>query len=484
MKPRRNDLCLCGSGKKYKHCCLISAQAAADSPEALVWRRLRRAKEDFPTQMLSFIRNTYGVAAIDDAWQEFVMDEDDSFDPDTQDLTIFLPWLFYHWAPDAQNTSVVDSALHGQPPARIWLQRKGRQIEPVLQRYVESCLNAPMSFFEVLQSQPDHGMKLCDVMSGESHDVLERGASQTLRRGHLIYGQVAGTDGIELLEANSPVVIPAIYKIQMIDLRREVASAAEEPSCDAARIRDFALRGFYLDIADQLHRPAIPVLQTTDGEDLVLQKLVFDIDSEQASFDALKHLDFEASEAQWSDRVERTANGEFVRAEIDWKRPDNRLHKSWNNTILGTLLIEPGRLIAKVNSNERATALREIVNQALGEHARYRLSEVQSGEKLMQRAMTEPPKETSDADRALTQSPEAQAVVAEMMARHYDDWVTQELLILGGRTPLATVQEPAGREKVEALVRDIEERGQEMEQPVPPAVIRKLRRRLGLADPP
>lgn len=484
MKPGRNDSCPCGSGKKYKHCCLISAQAAADSPEELVWRRLRRAKEGFPTLMLSFIRSSYGFAAIDEAWQEFVMDEDDSFDPDTQDLPIFLPWLFYRWAPSAQNTSVVDAALHGQAPARALLQRKGRQVEPVLQRYVESCLSAPMSFFEVLQSQPDHGMKLRDVITGESHDVLERGASQTLRRGHLLYGQVAGTDGIELLEASSPVVIPAAYKIQVIDLRQSIAAAAEEPSSDAARIRDSALRDFYLDIADQLHRPSTPVLQTTDGEDLVLQKLVFDIDSEQASFDALKHLDFEASEAQWSDSVERTADGEFVCAEINWKRPGNRLHKSWSNTILGTLRIEPGRLIAEVNSNERATALREIVNKALGEHARYRLSEVQSGEKLMQRAMTEPSKEISDADRVLTQSPEALAVVAEMMARHYDDWVTQELPILGGRTPLATVQEPAGREKVEALVRDIEERGQEMEQAVPPAVIRKLRRRLGLADTP
>ncbi|MBC7287824.1 MAG: SEC-C domain-containing protein [Armatimonadetes bacterium] len=30
-KPRRNDPCPCGSGKKYKYCCMLEAQARASS---------------------------------------------------------------------------------------------------------------------------------------------------------------------------------------------------------------------------------------------------------------------------------------------------------------------------------------------------------------------------------------------------------------------------------------------------------------------
>ncbi len=40
MKPGRNDPCPCGSGRKYKHCCL--AKDTAPSPDELLWRRLRR----------------------------------------------------------------------------------------------------------------------------------------------------------------------------------------------------------------------------------------------------------------------------------------------------------------------------------------------------------------------------------------------------------------------------------------------------------
>lgn len=482
MKPGRNDHCPCGSGKKFKHCCLISPQAVVDSPAELVWRRLRRVKEDFPAQMLRFISNSYGLEAIDEAWQEFVMDAEAAFDPKTQDLPIFLPWLFYQWMPDAQDTSVADAALYRQAPARVWLQRKALQSEPILRRYVQSCLNAPMSFFEVLQSRPDHGMTLRDVMTRETHDVLERVASQTLRSGHLIYGQVAGADGVELLEASAPVLIPPIHKIEMVKLRQRIAPSAEAITADDLREWDFELRDLYLEIVDRLINPAMPVLQTTGGEDLVLQKLVFDIDSKQEAFDALKHLDFEADEAEQLGAVERTPDGRLTRAEITWKRPGNPLHKDWSNTILGTLTIEPGRLIAEVNSNERATTLRKIIEDALGKHARYRLSEVLSGEKLMQRARTEPATEMSADDHALMQSPEAQSMIAEVIARHYGHWVTEALPILGNRTPLETMQTPGGHEIVEALVRDIEQHSQRMDPPVDPAVFAKLRQRMGLPD--
>jgi len=33
----------CGTGKKYKHCCLAAESASMDSPATLTWRRVRRA---------------------------------------------------------------------------------------------------------------------------------------------------------------------------------------------------------------------------------------------------------------------------------------------------------------------------------------------------------------------------------------------------------------------------------------------------------
>jgi hypothetical protein len=55
MKLGRNDSCPCGSGKKYKHCCL-NAGAAADVTD-LTWHRLRELLKGYPAAMLRFVND-------------------------------------------------------------------------------------------------------------------------------------------------------------------------------------------------------------------------------------------------------------------------------------------------------------------------------------------------------------------------------------------------------------------------------------------
>jgi hypothetical protein len=63
--PGRNDPCPCGSGKKFKLCCLRAGDAALETPGALAWRRLRRALDDFAMgrTLLEFVVSTYGCKA-------------------------------------------------------------------------------------------------------------------------------------------------------------------------------------------------------------------------------------------------------------------------------------------------------------------------------------------------------------------------------------------------------------------------------------
>lgn len=67
------------------------------------------------------------------------------------------------------------------------------------------------------------------------------------------------------------------------------------------------------------------------------------------------------------------------------------------------------------------------------------------------------------------------------MAKHYERWVNDKIPALGGKTPLEAVADPAGREAVEALVRQIERTGERMTPPLDPAIVRRLRERLRLA---
>jgi hypothetical protein len=65
MEPSRDDPCPCGSGKKYKYCCLAAGVAAPADVIDLTWRRIRERLEDYPTAMLRFVEETYGPVAAE-----------------------------------------------------------------------------------------------------------------------------------------------------------------------------------------------------------------------------------------------------------------------------------------------------------------------------------------------------------------------------------------------------------------------------------
>ena len=72
--------------------------------------------------------------------------------------------------------------------------------------------------------------------------------------------------------------------------------------------------------------------------------------------------------------------------------------------------------------------------------------------------------------------------LAEVNARHYEEWIRSPMPALAGRTPLEAVRDRDGREKVEALIQQIERRGRTMNPPMDAAVISKLREDLGLRE--
>ena len=117
MKLGRNDPCHCGSGKKYKHCCLNAGAVpiAAD----LTWRRIRTLIDGYPSEMLRFITKAYGPLAMHEAWRAFTGDDDLEYDPDTPLTQLFMPWFFHSWTPDRLTTEVVAPPTEAYRPRGV-----------------------------------------------------------------------------------------------------------------------------------------------------------------------------------------------------------------------------------------------------------------------------------------------------------------------------------------------------------------------------
>jgi hypothetical protein len=476
MKPERNDPCPCGSGRKYKHCCLRAAPAA-QTPESLAWSRLRRLLDGHHHDRLQFVSSVYGGVAFDEAWRRFTANRQAAFDPGHRDIPLFMPWLYHRWSPLRGKSRVADASLHGVIPTAEYLRRK-KQLDPLLREYLDSCLASPFSVFEVLRADAGRGLLMKDLLSGEEHDVTERSASTLMGEGDIVFGQVARAGGVTLLEATQSFVIPPLCKLDIIEFRSRRFKGSITVAPERVRRAEPALFALYRDIARRLWQRELPLLSNTDGDPLSLRRVVFDVPSAREAFDALKHLALGQSEEDLLHDALLDADGTLQRVRFAWIKAGNAPNPEWDNTVLATIEIEGTRLLADVNSEQREQALRAIVAQALGKRAHHRATQIQSLQKLLSEDRA--PTRAAAQDARLAELPEVQAKMRAMMARHYARWVHDKIPALGGRTPLEAVQDRAGREAVEALLCQLERDGSRTKPPLDPEIIRQLRERLDL----
>ncbi len=478
MSTGRNTPCPCGSGRKYKHCHGKPNQEVASGPEA-TWRNLRAALDGFPTKLLGFARQTYGPEVLDEAWDEFTLWQDDElgFDPSTMQMPLFMPWFFHRWAPDPEETQVLDESLHGRSPTRAFLERKGRWLDALLRSYLEACVESPFSFHEILHADPGRGFRARDVLTGAELDVLERSASRTASPGDLLFGQLVTVDGITLVEACSPHVFGPMHKLELIDFRDRVTGDGD---ADPHTVRDWdiEIREMYLDWIEELLNPSPPELRNTDGEPLVFHRVSFFAPSAHHAFEALKHLDSTATEEELLDSAELDDEGRVQRASITWTATGNETPGQWGNMVLGHLEFEGTTLVAEVNSAERAERIKATVIAAYP-GAQHTSTEIETLEDARHRRDEAP---AVSLDDSLASDPEVRAQVSKILEKHYEDWLRSPIPALGGRTPLDAVGDASGREKVRALLAQLERTGSNMVPPMDERLLQRLREELGLED--
>ena len=490
MNPGRNEPCPCGSGRKYKHCCGAPKAAPSESPEDLQWRRLRRAIEPLNMELLRFSKDYFGPEGLAEAWDEFTGWEDVPFDARSPHIPVFMPWFFHNWTPDLPDTEVRMEARAEITAAQAYLARKGRRFDPLARRYLEACAGAPFSFYDVSACEPGRGFTLRDIFSGEECRVTERSASRSVSTGDVLFAKIARLEGLAVMEACSSVIIPPDRKWPVLELRKHIREAEAQLREAEARLPssgtadwEMELIGTYLELAEGLLDPQPPKLQNTDGEALSFHKLVFKIESPRAAFDALKGLALDADDPELLAESDNDENGVLRRVEFPWKKHGNAQHKTWDNTVLGTLVIDDSRLTAEVNSAKRAKLIRKIIEERLGSKAKHLATEIQSTEAMLKRAAEGGDSEEARASREeherLAARPEVRQAIADEMRAHFEQWADEKLPALGGQTPRQAVKDPEGRDMVAALILQMERHGQAMSPPLDASIVRELRQRLG-----
>lgn len=428
-KVGRNDLCPCGSGKKYKKCCLYEAATTAPVHPA------HAVDQQLVTRILEFARRTKGKAWIQDAWDDY---QDESGTIVESDNWFWTCLAFHYAGRDDQAPTALEQFLASRP-----------SLTPMEKTLVRAHQTIRISIFSVEDVRPGEAVLLEDRLCSGRFWVMERSMARTEFKHLVVLGRLGQVDDDSiLLGMNVHPLPPAQAERVCAHMRDLLGRRGQEPSPEGLRQPELVMEMtdyWRFELEDR--RP--PQLVNNDGEEIcwIRDRYTFPADSEGP----LRHSLSGMEGVHW----QSDETGGWVNAE---------------SISVGNFRFQKGALIVESNSIGRADRLGSaLLGLGVSGLKRARRDRTAQAEMLRKKASSAP----------APSGPEIDAFMQNFRRQWAEKWVDENLPALQGRTPRQAAADAEGRRQVEALLRDFEFR----EARLPPAQafdMNEIRKELGL----
>jgi hypothetical protein len=421
----RNDPCPCGSGKKYKKCCLARDEAEAAR---------RRAEGNAVATALAWLFERY-PEAVDEAIHGDYMG--DLADDEVDALNDLAPGLQSMLTVNLHEWLLTDAEIEVEgKPARtrdLLLGPGGPLLTAPGRQWIEALGERPLSLYEVREVKPGEGVEVQDLLRPDEPPfwVVEHAASRDLVRWDVVGARLArrGADRV-FAGALYPVGrdgASAIRDVLLGELEGEDLEGALARDLVGAAIRDHWLRSLVAE-------PVMPrLVDQSTGEPILL------------TTDRYRVTDWPALEAALAGQpdVEGTREEGWVRFE--------------------PLPGEMRRSRATLSAKEPDGLEVFCRTRALADEARAWLKGL-AGKALVHRGREHVDPRSPKAREGAAPAPEARLppevearVVHEFMRRHYESWTEQPIPALGHKTPREAIRTPEGRQAVVDLLKSFEQ---------------------------
>jgi hypothetical protein len=375
-------------------------------------------------------------------------------------MTIVIPWLQYCRQDRAGLT------LAGE-----WRAHQQQRVSPDERLLMDAYDSAWLSLWEVQEVEPGTGSRLTDVLTREERFVHDVSSASTLQRFDTVLAIVLTCDGISFFGGIHALSLPPRWAEDTARAARRLCrvrtrAVATEKLQDPELQRELIL--LWNDAVERMLDQPPPVMQNTDGDPLVLTRDDFELLAPRAELaERLESL----PGVQEADQEGRDTVFVVTKA-------GNTMHRSWDSTIIGRIVLSETRLTLETNSTRRADALRAAVERHLPALVRFRLRREDNTEQLLAAARTSGASQRERAPEPLP--PEAEAALRQFREQYMSDWLDDAIPALDGLTPREAARQPRMRSKLALLLKEIEQ----TEQRLPPAQridLRSLRDTLGLS---
>jgi len=427
---RRNDPCPCGSGRKYKKCCLGMDMKGPLGTQVAPSSFTTGERASALSKLLSFaygpelrqdldmaFRLFWGGRLEDRTYEEFerILDL-----PQTE--VNFNSWYIFDM--DVEK---------GKTIADFFLAQEGHRLSSGEVAYLENAMRTHFSLYEVERVEMDKGLYLKDLWTRESVSVRERAGTQ-----HIVEWDIVATRLMNAGE-NTWVIDGGIYNYPPRAKRFILKSLGIEHKRFRLRLPNQDDVAFFKRIGilfnhwwlDWVAFQPLPRLVTVEGDDVGLTKLVFDIHDVRKLRGALER----------QPEFEKNSSGKY-----SWGEEGSPGRRS-----LGTLTIRRGRLVVETMSKGRAERGRDLLERIAGEAIGYRASESKDvNEALKSRATPRRPR-PPEIPRELQAR-----MLAQFYDQHYRQWLDEEIPALDHKTPRHAVTLKTYRPRVIDLLKEME----------------------------
>ncbi len=417
-KIGRNDPCPCGSGKKYKKCCLAGSGPAPGYTERDRQSALYKLNRFADSRQWRDVEEQAGELFWGPYFDAYAKLEDEGLNRIAEN--VFDYWFYF------------DHRIRDDSTLAERLLDSGWELSPGERAYIRQALGTSVRLYEVIDVRPGASIRLRDLIEGSEVTITEHSASRQVHRWDLLGARIfpLGTTGTPVIDGDCfplPRAIREQLMEQLEDLRQDFPAGEE-----AAFYR---MLSPYLCCA-WLHpvlAPQPPRLQTTDGHELVFSKAYFDIlDAEKltAALNSAKDLERDQDEKAWMWHGRGKSKDQVI--------------------LLGALRVEGERLVLETASAERAAKGRALVEKKAGGAVRYRLTSRQDPGQALAAAENGFPEASEPPPEEIFQA------VSEQYERHYRGWLDEEIPALDGHTPRRAAAMPALRPRLVEMLKDLE----------------------------
>ena len=469
MATGRNDPCPCGSGRKYKKCCLGRDAETASLAQA-PWtdddrdRALEQLDRFLDRDDQQDLREGGSVVF----WGPLLegLEEDhvrELLGNPTSQLACAY-WTMFDFLPDDEQRFVERLLTHF--PQRLGAGER---------RWLEAMRDSSVRLWELRDVEPGEGFSALDVWEGKRLvKVREHSASEDLVRWDLMVARLLEVSpGVHEIEGPC-LVLPATDKRPLLkSLRQQRRRLAKEDRdvSDSASFFEIVYPLIHDHWVQTVADVPPPQLLTAEGDAMLFARVVFHVVDADALAGALAgHAALESDDGNQGSPVEGWG--------WDWLEPGEG---DGPRRGLGRLELSGKRLTLETQSRDRAQRGRALVEELAGTAVRHRATTFEDPWQAVRNA---PAPDPGEADRNRIPPADQARLLAEFQDEHYRKWLDESIPALGGLTPREAAATKTTRPQLVALLKDFEsseERGGREGRPV--YDLRWIWRELGLRRP-